>query len=204
MCVVDKLADYEDEIRLLKQQKKNSVSSIASSDPSLPISSPPLTRPPSGPSQIAAPHPPLTRISAFLSAATNRRGGAPPPSPPLDDGNEPLEQERRLRIKAETRLQEVTGELEDLSASLFQQANEMVANERRERAKLEERVAVLEGREGRTKERLSLLERAVERIGRVREVLADGQRTSTSSSTTGRTSTGSGRWREGGIDSVEK
>lgn len=93
-------------------------------------------------------------------------------------------------MKAEARLQEVTNELEDLSASLFQQANEMVANERRERAKLEERIAVLEGREGKAKERLGLLERAVERIGRVREVLADGPR---GSSTGGRSSTGLGR-----------
>lgn len=91
-------------------------------------------------------------------------------------------------MKAETRLQEVTAELEDLSASLFQQANEMVASERRERAKLEERVAVLEFREGRVKDRLGLLEGAVERIGRVREVLAEPQRAST-----GRSLMGSGR-----------
>lgn len=71
----------------------------------------------------------------------------------------------------------MTEELEDLSATLFQQANEMVATERRERAKLEERIAVLEGREVKTKERLGLLERAVDRAGRVREVLAEGQRT---------------------------
>lgn len=173
--VVDKLADYEDEIRLLRHQKKHSVSSTVDSGPT---SSPPLSRPPSGPaSHMSVPPPALNRISAFLTAAT-KRAGAPPPSPPPDDGNEPLEQERRLRMKAEARLQEVTGELEDLSASLFQQANEMVASERRERAKLEERVAVLEGREVRVKDRLGLLERAVERIGRVREVLSEPPRAS--------------------------
>lgn len=183
---MDKLADYEDEIRLLRQQKKHSVSS-ASSEPSLPNSEPPLPRQPSGPSHMSVPPPPLNRFSAFLTAAT-KRAGAPPPSPPPDEGNGPLEQERRLRMKAETRLQEVTAELEDLSASLFQQANEMVASERRERAKLEERVAVLEFREGRVKDRLGLLEGAVERIGRVREVLAEPQRAST-----GRSLMGSGR-----------
>lgn len=173
--VVDKLADYEDEIRLLRQQKKHSVSSTVDPEPT---SSPPLSRPPSGPSShMSVPPPALNRISAFLTAAT-KRAGAPPPSPPPDDGNGPLEQERRLRMKAESRLQEVTGELEDLSASLFQQANEMVASERRERAKLEERVVVLEGREGRVKDRLGLLERAVERIGRVREVLSEPPRAS--------------------------
>ncbi|KAL0635389.1 hypothetical protein Q9L58_005687 [Maublancomyces gigas] len=175
-AAVDKLADYEDEIRLLRQPKKHSVSSTVGSEPT---SSPPLSRPPSGPSSshMSVPPPALNRISAFLTAAT-KRAGAPPPSPPPEDGNGPLEQERRLRIKAEARLQEVTGELEDLSASLFQQANEMVASERRERAKLEERVAVLEGREGRVKDRLGLLERAVERIGRVREVLSEPPRAS--------------------------
>lgn len=136
---------------------------------------------------MSVPPPPLNRFSAFLTAAT-KRAGAPPPSPPPDESNEPLEKERRLRMKAEARLQEVTGELEDLSASLFQQANEMVASERRERAKLEERVAVLESRDGRVKDRLGLLERAVERIGRVREVLAEPQRVSM-----GRSLMGSGR-----------
>lgn len=92
-------------------------------------------------------------------------------------------------MKAEARLQEVTGELEDLSASLFQQANEMVASERRERAKLEERIAVLEGREGGVKDRLGLLERAVERIGRVREVLSEPPRVNMG----GRSLTGPGR-----------
>ncbi|KAH0602592.1 uncharacterized protein H6S33_008673 [Morchella sextelata] len=169
---VDKLADYEDEVR------KRSISSASSGRDTMGSNaSPPLTRPTSSPSQMPVPPPALNRISAFLSAATTRRG-APPPSPPPEEAvNEPLEKERRLRLKAEERLDQVTEELEDLSATLFQQANEMVATERRERAKLEERIAVLEGREVKTKERLGLLERAVDRAGRVREVLAEGQRT---------------------------
>lgn len=126
---------------------------------------------------VPTPPPALNRISAFLTAAT-KRAGAPPPSPPPDDSGSgrSSSEERRLRLKAEARLQEVTSELEDLSASLFQQANEMVASERRERARLEERVAVLEGRDGKVKDRLGLLERAVDRIGRVREVLAEPPR----------------------------
>jgi len=63
-------------------------------------------------------------------------------------------------------------EMEELSASLFQNANEMVANERRERSKLEERIKILEKRDEAVKQRLGLLERAVDRINRVREVLA--------------------------------
>lgn len=77
-------------------------------------------------------------------------------------------------MQAEERLHQVTNELEDLSASLFQSANEMVAEERRARSKLEERVVVLERREAEKRERLGVLERAVDRISRVREMLAAG------------------------------
>lgn len=82
--------------------------------------------------------------------------------------------ERSLRVKAEEQLQQVTAELEDLSASLFQSANEMVAEERRARSKLEERVATLEKRDSDKRERLGVLERAVDRIARVREILTGG------------------------------
>ena len=68
----------------------------------------------------------------------------------------------------------MTGELEELSASLFQSANEMVAEERRARSRLEERLGVLERREEEKRERLAVLERAVGRIQRVREMLQDG------------------------------
>lgn len=57
--------------------------------------------------------------------------------------------------------------------SLFEQANEMVATERRARARLEERVAVLERREVDKRRRLEKLESAVGRIERVRGVLRE-------------------------------
>lgn len=108
----------------------------------------------------------LNRFSSLLNL---RRA---PPSPPLDkDMSECLESERTLRREAEAKLNAVTAELEELSASLFQQANEMVAEERRARGKLEARVRVLEEREKRNGQRLEDLERAVERIERVRGVL---------------------------------
>lgn len=47
----------------------------------------------------------------------------------------------------------------------------MVAVERRARGKLEERVRVLEGREGEKKGRLEVLEERVKRIERVRGLL---------------------------------
>lgn len=64
-------------------------------------------------------------------------------------------------------------EMEDLSAQLFQQANEMVAKERRERARLEESVRVLEERDAEKRLRLERLEGAVRRIERIRGVLGE-------------------------------
>lgn len=63
-------------------------------------------------------------------------------------------------------------EVEDLSVQLFQQANEMVASERKARAKLEERVQILELRDGEKRKRLERLEKALVRIERVRALLA--------------------------------
>ncbi len=59
-------------------------------------------------------------------------------------------------------------ELEELTAQLFGQANEMVATERRARAKLEERVKMLETREREKKGRLDTLEERIKRVERVR------------------------------------
>ena len=55
--------------------------------------------------------------------------------------------------------------------SLFEQANEMVATERRARAKLEERIGMLEKRDTDKRRRLERLETAMERIDRVRSLL---------------------------------
>lgn len=83
-----------------------------------------------------------------------------------------LEKEQGLRQAAERKLDEGSGELEELSTQLFQQANEMVANERRARAKLEARVEVLEKRDVEKRKRLERLESAMSRIERVRGLLA--------------------------------
>jgi hypothetical protein len=99
----------------------------------------------------------------------------PPPPPPKDDYaliNE-LERERALRAKAEARVQTVDTEIEELSVQLFSQANEMVAEERRARAKLEERVEMLERRDREKMGRLDRLEKAVSRVERVKALLAE-------------------------------
>jgi hypothetical protein len=78
-----------------------------------------------------------------------------------------------MRQRAEGTVQKMSVEMEDLSATLFQQANEMVATERRARAKLEERVEVLEKRDSEKRERLDRLEKALKRIERVKGILRD-------------------------------
>ncbi len=80
-----------------------------------------------------------------------------------------------MRQQAEGKLDEASGELEELSAQLFMQANEMVATERKARAKLEERVAVLESRDVEKRKRLERLENSMARIERVRGLLAPGK-----------------------------
>ncbi|KAF2438628.1 hypothetical protein P171DRAFT_423951 [Karstenula rhodostoma CBS 690.94] len=85
---------------------------------------------------------------------------------------EQLEKERALRAKAEEKARKVDSEIEELSVQLFSQANEMVAQERKARAKLEARVEVLEKKDKDKMARLERLEKAVSRIDRVKALLA--------------------------------
>ncbi|KAK4127349.1 hypothetical protein N657DRAFT_206722 [Parathielavia appendiculata] len=130
-------------------------------------------RPPTAPSPI----PSLPSSASYPNL--NHRPTTPPPSLPTsaqlttEDLLSALSREQALRLEAEGRLTETSREVEELSASLFEQANEMVAAERRARAKLEERVGELERRDGDKRRRLERLERAIGRIERVREVLAE-------------------------------
>ncbi|KAI0011211.1 hypothetical protein F4779DRAFT_247298 [Xylariaceae sp. FL0662B] len=84
-----------------------------------------------------------------------------------------LSREKALRAAAEGRLNDTSREVEELSASLFEQANEMVAAERRARARLEERVSVLEARDVEKRDRLERLEGAMARLERVRALLGE-------------------------------
>ena len=117
------------------------------------------------------------RLSSFLTArksTPNLRPGLPPSTPTETELVAALTKEQALRQAAEGKLNEASGELEDLTAQLFMQANEMVATERKARAKLEERVEVLERRDTEKRKRLGRLEGAVQRIERVRGLLAPG------------------------------
>jgi hypothetical protein len=157
---VDKWADYEDEIRQLRAKLSSNQAAPQA------LQNGPITK----------------RLSIFMPS----RKAAPIPFPqtpaltptPISPHEEELitalTREQVLRHEAEGRLSEASGELEELSAQLFMQANEMVATERKARAKLEERVALLESRDGEKRKRLERLELAMSRIERVRGILAPG------------------------------
>ncbi|KAL2002356.1 hypothetical protein VTN02DRAFT_105 [Thermoascus thermophilus] len=173
----EKLADYEDEIRFLrsKAQENNKNSGSVSSTSSGPVvvsegspSSNPSSRlTPSTPER--QPH--QSRLSTFSSLLPHRRSTNNLSSSFSSDTSElqnALSREQTLRKEAESRLSQANSELEELTAQLFSQANEMVAEERKARAKLEERVAILERRDGEKRKRLDRLEKAIERVERVR------------------------------------
>ncbi|WYZ38659.1 hypothetical protein EsH8_III_000573 [Colletotrichum jinshuiense] len=166
-AAVDRWADYEDELTRLRI--------AASAHP--------------GPAPAPSPSPTRTsflagganRLSALLSprgmkSSPNLRAPSPPaPGDPAttEDLLEALNREQNLRLAAESRLSTTSLEVEELSVSLFEQANEMVATERRARARLEERVETLEKRDQDKKRRLERLEGAVGRIERVRSLLGE-------------------------------
>lgn len=183
---VDKLADYEDELRHLRSLQAKAAAAAA--DPSTTLGTSAAT--PSGDDnrpRTANPAGSSTRTSRITSLLGRRKSsssisagippaGAVPPlpgAPPQEQElRSALEKERSLRQEAEGKVSAMSSELEELTATLFSQANEMVAEERRARAKLEERVELLEKRDKDKRRRLERLENAVQRIERVRGLLA--------------------------------
>ncbi|OLN82131.1 hypothetical protein CCHL11_07629 [Colletotrichum chlorophyti] len=172
-AAVDRWADYEDELTRLR---------IAAS--SIPAPAPVPVPPPSpSPTRTSFLSGGANRLSALLSprgmkSTPNLRAPSPPAPAPGDPARtedllEALNREQNLRMAAESRLSTTSKEVEELSVSLFEQANEMVATERRERARLEERVETLERRDKEKKRRLERLEGAVGRIERVRSLLGE-------------------------------
>jgi hypothetical protein len=169
---VDKCADYEDQIRSLKlaqdgdrHPRSDAFDSSRRSNED--------ARPATAGGTAARP----SRFS-FLTGrrqSPNNSTSQPPPLPssaPADVEliNE-LERERTLRAKAEERAEKVDSEIEELSVQLFSQANEMVATERKARAKLEERIEMLERKDKDKMARLDRLEKAVSRLDRVKAML---------------------------------
>lgn len=119
-------------------------------------------------------HTPKSPLSLSLSSGqilSYTPGSSPAPS--TDDLLDALTREQSLRLAAEGKLNETSREVEELSVTLFEQANEMVASERRARAQLEERVGELEKRDKDKAKRLLRLESAMGRIERARNLLKE-------------------------------
>jgi low affinity Fe/Cu permease len=82
--------------------------------------------------------------------------------------------ERAAREQADQKVSSMSAELEELSQSLFEEANAMVKAEREKCARLEARLQIMENREEDNKRRLTVLENAIGRITRVRGILGKG------------------------------
>jgi uncharacterized phage infection (PIP) family protein YhgE len=198
-AAVDRWADYEDEISRLRaaSTSTNATTSYTNNSnnerphtpaPSAPDSSPRSSflgaatasrisqlltprRSNSNSNTTTAPSTPVQRgsLTSVSSPALDKSLPAPPDS--TAELRELLQTERQRRVAAEAKLDATSREVEDLSASLFEQANEMVATERRARAKLEEKIEIMGLREKEKGERVRRLEGAVLRIERARGVL---------------------------------
>jgi chromosome segregation ATPase len=84
---------------------------------------------------------------------------------------EQLQMERSAREQAEEKVGNMATEMEELSQSLFEEANAMVRTEREKCARLEARLQIMESREEDKRRRLTELEKAIGRITKVRNLL---------------------------------
>lgn len=184
----DRFAHYENDIRVLEaklrqEQRRTAATHDVKNGQIAPMPTPPA----------------ISRFGSFIGS--RKPLPAPPtqsPGPREKELQESLAKEKTMRAAAEQRAAEVTAEIEELSVTLFQQANEMVARERKDNAalrdrlaavepgatvstgagavqkengKLKERVRILEEREVDRKHRLEKLEAATRRIERVHALL---------------------------------
>lgn len=134
-ALAQKYADYENEIRVLEaklrqEQRKNSA---PSGEISLAMAQ-------------AAQRPGISRFGSFMGTRkiSGPDGSLQPGASREKELEEQLVKEQTMRIAAEKKVKEVSAEIEDLSATLFEQANEMVATERKQNHELKERLQALE------------------------------------------------------------
>ncbi|QLI74198.1 uncharacterized protein G6M90_00g106770 [Metarhizium brunneum] len=167
-------AQSDEELHALRAQQHQRRPSTPQRPPSQPspaaTTTITTTQSPTLPSRLSALLYPR-KSTPSLRADARRQISPPLPPPPAEDLMEALAREQTLRREAEGRLSATSREVEELSVSLFEQANEMVAAERRARARLEERVGELEARDDDKRRRLDRLEAAMARIERVRSIL---------------------------------
>ncbi|KAG9655977.1 hypothetical protein KCU95_g2455, partial [Aureobasidium melanogenum] len=175
----DRIADYEEEVRNLKASQNPRTDSPLDFISVHPFPAPPtsLSR---NSSVASAKFSFLTRTSSLTNTTkplpktppkASPMAPAAPPSPAISELQAALAAETSRRVAAEKKFKDLETELEDLSATLFEQANEMVAKERKEKAKLEEKLKVLEERDRLGQKRLEMVEAALTRIERVKKLL---------------------------------
>lgn len=174
--VVDKCADYEDQIRNLKTAPSINNKPVRNNTADSFDTPSPDSRPATATSAHTRTQSRFSFLTGRLTSPVNSTTAPPLPAPAPKPQCDPdllheLERERALRAKAEDRVRTVDSEIEELSVTLFSQANEMVAEERRARAKLEERIELLERKDKDKMARLDRLEKAVSRIDRVKALL---------------------------------
>lgn len=138
MFAAQKYADYENAIRVLEAKLRQEQRKHSAPNESSILAAQAILRPG------------ISRFGSFMG--TRKASGSPEEQAQgavsrEKELEEQLIKEQTLRIAAEQKVKEVNAELEDLSATLFEQANEMVATERRQNAALRERVNTLEGQQ---------------------------------------------------------
>ncbi|KAK0314452.1 hypothetical protein LTR01_001275 [Friedmanniomyces endolithicus] len=193
-----RFADYENEIRVLqaqlRQQQRRHGASESNGDNAQAVAA--LDKPPEKPT--------LSRFGSLMhSRKASPVNNAVPQTPSAREREleSELVKERTQRIAAEKKVKTLEAEVEELSATLFQEANEMVSSARQETAalqeklqmmeqqlveqrpvgdletlhkenvRLRERFKILEQRDSDRKRRLEKLEAASKRIERVRAML---------------------------------
>ncbi|CAH0053283.1 unnamed protein product [Clonostachys solani] len=175
-AAAERWAGYEEQLTKLRSQDQ--------APPPPPPKNDPGARIPRGPDGLAPHHPTRSftnpnlhvgdrppQLHRINSVPTSQAQDTAPPDRQTRELLKALSREKLLRKEAEGRLTATSKEIEDLSVSLFEQANNMVADERRARAHLEERVGELEKRDVEKRRRLERLETALTRIKHVRTLL---------------------------------
>ncbi|KAF2863203.1 hypothetical protein K470DRAFT_142283 [Piedraia hortae CBS 480.64] len=183
-----RFADYENEIRVLQAQLRQAQRRNAAAEQDGTSDPPP------------APERKLSRFGSLMHVRKTLPSQTQAPTSREKELEAALLKEQNARIAAEQRVKTADAEIEELSQSLFQEANEMVAEERRKNAmllqriealerppmsnrddaisslrsenlRLHERLQAMEHREADRRRRLDKLESAFTRIERVKSIL---------------------------------
>lgn len=146
-AAAQKFADYENDIRVLeaklRQEQRRNAAAAKAQESGEGTAIPHVTA-----SQQPA-HPGISRFGSFMHARkvsplAPASGHSSMAATREQELERELVKEQTARLAAEQKVKDASAEIEELSESLFQQANEMVASERKENARLQARIGELE------------------------------------------------------------